>query len=229
MVVLVRDIADQLLNQVLQSNQTGGSAVLINHNRHVRGLALHIAKQVHGALRLGFESGRAHDLHQGWHGGTLGGLGVQNVSAHRILQVEHAQNLVARIANHRHAGVARTQEQAQRLAQRYVATHGEHIGAGHHERADAQVVHLEHRLHHLRLVVLDGLGVGGSLQELAQLLFLEHASGGLCLAGRGDARREVIEQAGHGGQQLRQVMHRAGQHANRRNRAVAPRGARQHV
>ena len=166
-IVLVGDIAHELLDEVLQGNQTGGSAVLVHDHGHVGRFALHIAQQVHGALRLGFESGRAHDFHQCRHGGTLGGLGVQNVGAHRILEVENTQDLVARIANHRHAGVARTQEQAQRLAQRHVATHGEHIGAGHHERADAQVVHLEHGLHHLRLVVLDGLGVGGALQELA--------------------------------------------------------------
>ena len=112
---------------------------------------------------------------------------MQNVGAHRILEVENTQNLVARISNHRHARVARTQEQAQRLAQRYVAAHGEHIGAGHHERADAQVIHLKHGLHHLRLVVLDGLSVGGTLQEFAQLLLLEHTGRGLRLTCRGDA------------------------------------------
>ena len=42
MIVLVRDIADQLLNQILKGNQTGGAAVLINNDRHVRGLALHL-------------------------------------------------------------------------------------------------------------------------------------------------------------------------------------------
>ena len=88
-VVLIRNVTDQLLNQVLKRNQTGGAAVLINNDRHVRGLALHLTQQVHGALRLGLKTSRAHQLNHGRQGGTFGSLTVQDEGAHRVLQVEH--------------------------------------------------------------------------------------------------------------------------------------------
>ena len=111
-VVLVRDVADQFLNQVLKGNQAGGAAVLVNNNRHVRGLALHLTQQLHSALRLGLKTSRAHQLNHGRQGGTLRRLRMQDKGAHRVLQVEHAQNLIARITNHRHTRITRTQEQA---------------------------------------------------------------------------------------------------------------------
>ena len=95
MVVLVRNVADQLLNQVLKGDQAGGAAVLVNNNRHVRGLALHLTQQVHSALRLGLKTSRTHQLNYGRQGGTLRRLRMQDEGAHRVLQVEHAQNLIA--------------------------------------------------------------------------------------------------------------------------------------
>ena len=229
MVVLVRDVTDQLLNQVLKGNQTGGSAVLINHNCHVRGLALHLTQQVHGALRLRLKTSRTHQLNHGRQGGALRSLTVQDEGAHRVLQVEHAQNLIARLANHRHTRITRTQEQTQRLTQRGVAAGGEHVGTRNHERTDAGIVHLKDGLHHLRLVVLNGLSVGGAVQELAQLLLIEHADRSLSRTLRCQAHAELIEQTGRRAQQNRQVVHRASQHTNRRDRAVTAQSACQHV
>ena len=200
-VVLVRDVADQLLNQILKRDQTGGAAVLINNNRHVRGLTLHLTQQVHGALRLGLKTGRAHQLNHGRQGGTLRRLRMQDEGAHRVLQVEHAQNLIARITNHRHTRITRTQEQAQRLTQSGIAAGGEHVGTRNHERTDAGIVHLKDGLHHLRLVVLNGFSVGGAVQELAQLLLIEHADRGLSRTFRRQAHTELIEQTGRRAQQ----------------------------
>ena len=95
MVVLIRDVADQLLDQVLKGNQTGGATVLVNNDRHVRGLALHLTQQVHSALRLGLKTSRTHQLNHGRQGGTLRRLRMQDEGAHRVLQIEHAQNLIA--------------------------------------------------------------------------------------------------------------------------------------
>ena len=228
-IVLIRNVADQLLNQILKRDQTGGAAVLINNNRHVRGLTLHLTQQVHGALRLGLKTCRAHQLNHGRQGGTFGSLAVQDEGAHRVLQVEHAQNLIARITNHRHTRITRTQEQAQRLTQRGVTAGGEHVGTRNHERTDAGIVHLKDGLHHLRLVVLDGFSVGGAVQELAQLLLIEHAHRGLSRTFRRQAHTELIEQTGRRAQQNRQVVHRASQHTNRRDWAVTTQSTRQHM
>ena len=154
---------------------------------------------------------------------------MQDEGAHRVLQVKHAQNLIARITNHRHTRITRTQEQAQCLTQRGVTASGEHVGARNHERTDAGIVHLKDGLHHLRLVVLDGFSVGGAVQELAQLLLIEHTHRGLSRTFRRQAHTELIEQTGRRAQQNRQVVHRTSQHTNRRDRAVTTQSTSQYM
>ena len=44
-VVLVPDVADQLLDQVLEGDDAGGAAVLVDHDRQVRALAAHLRKR----------------------------------------------------------------------------------------------------------------------------------------------------------------------------------------
>ena len=56
-VVLVDDLADQLLDQVLEGDQPGGAAVLVDHDRHVELLGLHLPHQLGDPLGLGHEVG----------------------------------------------------------------------------------------------------------------------------------------------------------------------------
>ena len=71
-VVLVGDLADDLLDDVLDRHQAGGAAVLVDDDRHVRLVALHLAQQVVHRLALGHEVQRAHQLVDRRVGGLAG-------------------------------------------------------------------------------------------------------------------------------------------------------------
>ena len=60
LVVLVDDLADQLLEAVLQGDQPGERAVLVGDEREVELLGLHLAHQPAHRLVLGHELHRAH-------------------------------------------------------------------------------------------------------------------------------------------------------------------------
>ena len=61
-VVLVDDLAHQLLDQVLERDQAGGAAVLVDDDGHVELLRLHLAHQLGDALGLGHEDRLAGQL-----------------------------------------------------------------------------------------------------------------------------------------------------------------------
>ena len=56
-VVLVADLADDLLDQVLERHQPGGAAVLVHDDGHLQAVALELAQQLDHALGLGHEDG----------------------------------------------------------------------------------------------------------------------------------------------------------------------------
>ena len=58
LVVLVLDLADDLLEEVLDGDQAGRPAVLVEHDRDVDLAPLELVEQVVDAHRLGHEDGR---------------------------------------------------------------------------------------------------------------------------------------------------------------------------
>lgn len=63
-VVLVAHLADDLLDDVLQRDDTGRAAVLVDHHGH-RALAVHPVEQPVHRQRLGYEQGLAEQLGDG--------------------------------------------------------------------------------------------------------------------------------------------------------------------
>ena len=61
-VVLVANLADQLLDDVLDGHEAGRAAVLVDDDRELKALLLELAQQIDDALRLGHERRRPHDL-----------------------------------------------------------------------------------------------------------------------------------------------------------------------
>ena len=57
-VVLVADLADDLLEQVLDRHEARGAAVLVDHDRDLHLLALELLEQLRHPLGLGHEGGR---------------------------------------------------------------------------------------------------------------------------------------------------------------------------
>ena len=55
LVVLVEDVAHDLLDEVFQRDEAGDGAALVHDDRHVKPAAPHLAEQVLGTLELGHE------------------------------------------------------------------------------------------------------------------------------------------------------------------------------
>ena len=61
-VVLVLDFADDFFEQVLDGDEAGGAAVLVDDDGHVDALLAHVGEEVVHALRFGHEEGGAGDV-----------------------------------------------------------------------------------------------------------------------------------------------------------------------
>ena len=61
-VVLVDDLADELLEAILECHETGDRAVLVGDEREVELAGLHLAHQLAHGLVLGDEAHPAHEL-----------------------------------------------------------------------------------------------------------------------------------------------------------------------
>ena len=98
LVVLVPDVAYQLLQDVLHGDDTQSTAVLVQHHGQVGLVGLEVAEQVVNALALMDEQGRGDQLLQGLVGEALGGEDV--------LGMEDAYDLVDAVLVDQQAGEA---------------------------------------------------------------------------------------------------------------------------
>ena len=87
-VVLVGDLADDLLEQVLERDQPGRAAVLVDDDGHVELLGLHLAQELGDALLLRYEDGRAHGIAHG-----LSALAVAH-APHEVLHEDETGDVV---------------------------------------------------------------------------------------------------------------------------------------
>ena len=165
-VVLVGDLADDLLEHVLDGDQSGRAAVLVDDDRDVGLLRLHLAQQLVDRLALGHEDRRPHD--------RLDLLDRLAVAVHvgaadQVLEVGDAEHVVGALADDRDAAEAAAQGERERLAQGLVALDEDDVGARHHHLAHDGVAELEDRVDHRPLAVLDELVLLGQVDQLAQL------------------------------------------------------------
>ena len=114
-VVLVGDVADELLDEVLERDQARDAAVLVDHHRQVVGLA---AASGAAAASAFFDSGtnsagRARSPIVT----SSAPSGLSKLSFADIPQVEDADHLVRVAVDHGHAGDALAEEQAHRRAE----------------------------------------------------------------------------------------------------------------
>ena len=164
-VELVDDLAEQLLDEVLEGDEPGGAAVLVDHDGHVELLALHLAQQLGHALGLGHEArpGRASSP-------TGCVLVAVALGAHQVLGVHDADDVVDALAAHRDAAVAVEDDDLHGVGDAEVGRHGDHVGAGHHHLADDGVAELDDRLDELALLGLDHRVLHGEVGHGEQLL-----------------------------------------------------------
>ncbi len=166
-VVLVGDLADDLLEDVLDRDQPGRAAVLVDDDRDVDLVALHLAQQVVDRLALGHEAASAASARAT---GTVPASGSALTPAHDVLEVEQADDVVDVVADA--PGCARSPERRNSvIACRQVRSSSidDHVGARHHDLAHDGVAELEDRVDHLALARLDQRGVARPVDEVAQL------------------------------------------------------------
>ena len=166
MVVLVGEFADDLLQEVLHGDQSGGAAVLVNCEHHVDAAGLHVAQQVVSGLGLRDPDGLAGE------GGHRAGLMLRAVgqTPQDVLEVEDAADIIGVLPHDGHARITGAHEQAHGGGGGFVGVDGDHVGAGHHDLAHEGLAELDDAAHHLAVLVLDGLGLADLVDHLAQVL-----------------------------------------------------------
>lgn len=161
---LVGDLADDLLEDVLDGEQARGAAVLVDRDGHVVVRALHLLEQLVEPLGVGDEAGLVHQRVDD------GARAVRvHVPGHEVLDVDDADDVVDGLVDHREPGEAGAQGQCEGLADGLGALDPDDLGARHHDLAGDGVAELEHRVDHLALGVLDDAAFLGEVDELAQL------------------------------------------------------------
>ena len=87
-VVLVADLPDDLLEQVLERDDAGRAAVLVDHHGQVRARVLQVAQQVVQGPALGHGDDAADERRSPGRGALLGG------QAEHVLHVDQAHDVV---------------------------------------------------------------------------------------------------------------------------------------
>ncbi len=149
-VELVLDLADDLLEQVLEGDDPVHDAVLVDDDRHVLLLAPEIGEERGEVLGLGDDEGRPGD----------------RLEAHRrdpevvhrreeIAHVQDADDLVERVPVHGVARVRRVDDGRERLLRRHVGRDRHDIGPWHDHRGDLLRREVEDLVEHLLLGLLE--------------------------------------------------------------------------
>ena len=146
--MLVADLADDLLDHVLDGDQPADASVFVHDHGDVVVAAAEFLQQHVQALALGDEDDRAHVL------ADLEGLVARRLQPQQILGEQDAEDLVAILADHRKARMARLDHQRHQGVGRLITLDEDHLGARHHDVAHLHVGDRKHALeHHQRVVV----------------------------------------------------------------------------
>ena len=164
-VVLVDDLPHDLLEEVLQGDEAGGAAVLVDDDRHVELVLLHLPEELGHLLLLRHEHRRPHQLPQG----AVGAVALPG-AADDVLQVDEAEDVVRALPVGRQPGVAGVDGLLQGLVDAGIGLHADHVGAGHHDLPHDGVAELEDRVDEPALLPLDDLLLGGDVGHRADVL-----------------------------------------------------------
>ena len=134
--MLVADVADDLLEQVLERDDTGRAAVLVDYDGHADAVAAHLADQVLDGLALGNEARLAQDRAQI----RIGLLSCAQQVAHRY----DAGDLVDRLFVDRIAAVPMLREQIECAVQTVVGIESDHARTRRHHLVHANLAQVHH-------------------------------------------------------------------------------------
>ena len=147
-VVLVVDLADDLLQHVLDGDQPGHAAVFVDHDRHVVARLAELAQQHVELLRFGDQHRRPQQLADG------AGPVVGDHPAQQVLGQQDAEDLVLVLAVHREARMAGLDHVLHQVEELRVRRQRHHLRARHHHVGHGHVGDRDRAFHHAQ-------GVGG--------------------------------------------------------------------
>ena len=183
LVVLVGDVADDLLDDILHRDEPVGAAVFVDHQRQVDAGRLHLFQEVERRHRRRHEQHLACDLRRGKlqrqvdgaeieSGGALllaprrlvgidGGLGGHERD--QVADVHHADRVVERVVVDDEPRVSGLLEHLHEFADRDVLLHGDDVAARHHDVLDPAPAQRQDVLDHGALFRRDAgfAGAGG--------------------------------------------------------------------
>src|SRR5712671_4612344 len=164
-VVLVLDLADDLLEEVLDRDEAGRPAVLIEDDREVDLPALELVQEVVDRHRLGDIDGRPKERPE-----VRSGAGRFAQERQEILGVEDPEDLVDRLVVDRDTAVAVLHDRLDRLVERRRRLDGRHRDPRHHHLVDATAAELDDRVDHLLFLGLEDALLPPPLDDEAKLL-----------------------------------------------------------
>ena len=177
-VVLVDDLAHQLLEAVLQRHQPGDAAVLVGHDREVELAGLHLAHQPADRLVLGDEVHRAGEVERRLVAAAFALLADQVLGVGEPDDVRRRRRAPADRLNP--WAIARSRAPVTVG----VVLDDHHVGPRHHHLAGDGVAELDDALDQLALLVLDHLVVGRRADDAEQLLLADERALLEALAGQ---------------------------------------------
>ena len=144
LVMLVLDLADDLLDEVLDGEQSVGATELVDDQRHVRALAPHVEQHVEHRQGGRHEHDAAENVAQ------VELLRRAPVGEH-VLDVDHADDGIEFLAIDRQAAMAGLLEQLHQIGEAGVFVHGDDVRPRHADIAGIALPEVEQVAQHLAL------------------------------------------------------------------------------
>ena len=132
-VVLVLDLADDLLDHVFDRHQPVDAAELVDHHRDMGARLAHLHQEIEDRQR------RRHEQHLAQQRRELGLAPLGDRGQH-VLDVDEADHVVERFAIDRHARVALLDHAAHHIGERRLDVERHDVDARHHDVGGGLVV-----------------------------------------------------------------------------------------
>ncbi len=165
-VMLVLDIADDLLEDVLDGDDTGCAAVLVDHDRHVIVGVAELLEQAVETFGLGNEHRRAQHIAQLE---RLALLGIALQQRQQILDQQNADDVIEVVVDDRIAGVRGFQDDRQAIFRALGHGYRGDLGARDHYLAHLLVADLEGAFDDGQRILVEVQPRAGFAQEGEQL------------------------------------------------------------
>ncbi len=163
--MFVLDVADDLLEYILDGHQARHAAVFVDDDGHVAVVGAELAQQHVEALGLRHEGGGTQQVLD-----VEGVLVVLQDQRQQVLGQQHADHLVEALADHRIARVRGGDDGGEEFLRRLVGPDAHHLRARHHDVADLQVGDLDGAFDDGQRLVVEQFVLMGTAQHVQQFV-----------------------------------------------------------